>query len=77
MAKYFVYSSEEVDLLEVALAGEDNGLSLELNLDTQNYLMGGITESSGLKVILHTYDETPLTNSQGFSVMPRTNTKVV
>ena len=62
--------------LQACLIGESYGLELELDIRADNILVRGITPAIGVKVILHSTDHFPLTNTQGITLSPGTHTQI-
>ncbi|CAG0901447.1 unnamed protein product, partial [Darwinula stevensoni] len=57
-----------------SLTGSDYGLSLELYLDQDDYMSNVVSESAGVRVVVHDNDQLPIPDEQGFYLRPNTHT---
>ena len=62
--------------LGAEFAGEEYGLQLVLDVGAKYSLLRGLTESFGVKVVIHEPDMFPLTTNQGYSIATNAHTKI-
>ncbi|XP_064609109.1 acid-sensing ion channel 4-B-like [Liolophura sinensis] len=72
----FNHRSSNADPRISKRTGNKYGLTVIANIQQDEYLVDSNTESAGLRVLLHGYNETPLVESRGFDVAPGKATKV-
>lgn len=61
-------------LWQSSLPGPNLGLTIELNLDQQQYMRNGLTKSAGARVTFHNSSFRPLVDEFGHDIQPSTST---
>ena len=59
-----------------SIAGPNFGLDLVINIEQSKYLGGGITESAGARVLVHSPSEHPQPHQKGHQVAPNSITSL-
>jgi len=62
--------------VNTTLTGNKNGLSIELHIDQQNYMLKKFSQKAGIRLVVHHPNSIPLADEYGMDLHPNTASSV-